>query len=263
MAGLADSVAAFTGGGSGIGRGAARVFARYGAKVALIDRNLEAAEAAAAGLRAEGREARAYPADVASEVEVERALDAVERDLGPLDHAFNAAGVRGVAKPVVEMSVEEFAEVIDVNLLGVFICLRAELRRMGARGHGRIVNCTSVAGLTGGGLGAAQYAASKHGVVGLTRTAALEAIRQGVRINAIAPGFTETNMVSGGSPERLERLRAMYAEAVPIARSAQPEEIGEAVAWMCSDHAGYLVGHVMLLDGGMIAGLHNIMRRPD
>ena len=263
MHGLAGTVALFTGGGSGIGRGAARRFAAHGAKVALIDRHIAGAETAAAALRAEGHEARAYAADVASEKDIDAALDAIESDLGPIVHAFNGAGIRGAVATIAEMPLDAWRAVIDVNLTGMFLSMQAELKRMLPRGHGRIVNCASVAGLVGGGLGAAQYSASKHGVIGLTKTAALEAIGHGVRINAIAPGFTETGMVSGGSPEMLDKLRAMYAQSVPAGRSAQPDEMGEAIAWMCSDAASYIVGHVLLIDGGMIAGLHNVMRRPD
>lgn len=263
MQGIEDSTAVVTGGASGIGRGTARMFARHGARVALIDVDLDGAEAAAAELRAGGAEARAYRARVTSAEEVESALDAVERDLGPIVHAFNGAGIRGVAKPVREMEIDEWRAVIDVNLTGVFLSMQAELKRMLPRGNGRIVNCTSVAGLVGGGLGASQYAASKHGVIGLTKTAALEAIGSGVRINAIAPGFTETNMTSGGSPETLAQMRAIYATSIPAGRTAQPEEMGEVIVWMCSDAASYLAGHTMLVDGGMITGLHNVMKRPE
>lgn len=260
MQGIENSTAVVTGGASGIGRGTARMFSRHGARVALIDVNLAGAEEAAAELRAGGGEARAYQARVTSADEMESVLDAVERDLGPIVHAFNGAGIRGVARPVAEMAIEEWRAVIDVNLTGVFLSMQAELKRMLPRGNGRIVNCTSVVGLVGGGLGASQYSASKHGVIGLTKTAALEAVHSGVRINAIAPGFTETGMTSGGSPEKLEQIRAMYVQSIPAGRSALPDEMGEVIVWMCSDAASYLVGHTMLVDGGMITGLQNVMR---
>jgi len=260
MLGITDSVVVITGGASGIGRGAAEIFARHGAAVGLLDRDEDGVQEIAASLRARGVNAYAAAADVMSEVQVEEGLARIEAHLGDIDHAFNAAGIRGTAKPVTEMTVEEFRTVIDVNLFGTFVTMRAQLRRMTARGRGQVVNCASVTGFTGGGLGSAQYAASKHGVIGLTKTVALEAIGSGVRVNAIAPGFVETGMTLPADSQAAAKLRANYARMIPAARSGLAEEMGEAVAWMCSDSAAYLVGHVMVLDGGMTTGLHAIMR---
>lgn len=263
MQGIDGRVAVITGAGSGIGRGAAQVFCAYGATAVLIDRNEEDLQASAADLREKGYQAYAFGGDISDQRCIEAIFARIEKDVGPIVHAFNAAGVRGVAKPVLDLTLAEWREVVDINLTGTFIAMKAQLSVMLPRGKGTIVNCSSVTGLVGGGIGSAQYSASKHGVVGLTKTAALEAIQHGVRINAIAPGLTETRMVSGGSELRMEQMRALYAPSIPAARTAQPEEIGEAVVWMCSDHAGYLVGHVMVFDGGLITGLQNVMRQID
>lgn len=262
MDGIKDTVAVVTGAASGIGRGAALLFAERGAKVGLIDIDAAGLAQTAEAIRAAGGEALACPAQVSSPAEVGAALDAVEHTLGPLVHAFNGAGVRGVVAEVADMGIEDWRAVIDVNLTGTFVCMQAELKLMAPRGRGAIVNCASVTGLVGGGPGSAQYASSKHAILGLTKTAALEAAPRGVRINAIAPGFVETGMTVNATPGGAQALSAAYSHAIPLGRVAQPAEIAEAVVWMCSDAAGYVVGHTLVVDAGLIAGLQRVMQPP-
>ena len=262
MDGIRNTVAVVTGAASGIGRGTALSFAKHGAKVGLIDLDEAGLAGTARAIRDAGGEALVCPASATSPEDIGRAMDAIERELGPLAHAFNGAGIRGVIAEVADMAIEDWRAVIDVNLTGVFVCLQAELKRMGRHGRGAIVNCASVTGLTGGGLGSSQYAASKHAIVGLTKTAALEAISKGIRVNAVAPGFVETAMVVNNTPGGVEAVHAVYPQVIPIGRVAQPAEIGEAIVWMCSDAAGYMLGHTLLLDGGLIAGLQRVMQRP-
>jgi NAD(P)-dependent dehydrogenase (short-subunit alcohol dehydrogenase family) len=178
-------------------------------------------------------------------------VDAAVRGFGGVDLAINAAGVGGVDARTAEYPEDDWQRTLDVNLTGTWQCMRHEIPAMLARGAGTIVNVASAAGLVGFARHAA-YAASKHGVVGLTRTAALEYARRGVRVNAVCPGFTDTPMVTamtGGRPE----LAASLAERVPLGRIATPEEIAGAIVYLCSDAAAFMVGHAMVLDGGLVA----------
>lgn len=244
------AVALVTGGASGIGAAAVEQFARQGARVMIADVQQAAAEALAARLTGEGAAVRAVPCDVRDEAAVTGAIAATQTHFGRLDIALNAAGIGGKELRTAEYAEADWARVIDVNLTGVWRCLRHEIPAMLAGGGGAIVNVASVAGLIGFPRHPA-YAASKHGVVGLTRTAALEYGRKGVRINALCPGFTHTPMVQGmldaGMPE------AELAARVPVGRLAQASEIAATALWLCSPASSYLHGHALAADGGITA----------
>lgn len=189
------------------------------------------------------------PCDVTEERSVENALAATLDRWGRLDAAFNAAGINGAAGPVIDSLTNNWDRVMDVNLKGLMFCMKHEIRHMLAQGGGSIVNCASSAGLVGV-PGLSTYAASKHGVIGLTKSAALEYVRSNIRINAVCPGMIDTPMWRRSiSNELTEQLLAND----PIGRLGQPREIAEAVVWLCSDAASFVVGHSLSIDGGMTA----------
>ena len=262
MEGIAASVALVTGAASGIGRATALAFARYGAKVGLIDIDADGIEETASQIAAQGGEAWGVVARVDVPEQMAAALTEIERTLGPIDHAFNGAGIRGAVADAATLTPEQWRAVIDVNLTGTFVSLQAELRVMEPRGRGHIVNAASVLGLVGGGMGSTQYSASKHAVIGLSKTAALESIGKGIRINTIAPGFVETAMVVNMTPGGRENAERMFSQAIPMGRLAQPSEIAEVIIWLCSDAAAYLVGHTVVIDAGLIAGVPRIGPAP-
>jgi len=241
-----DRVVFITGGASGIGAASARAFAAQGAKVVVGDVQLERAEAVArevGGL--------AVPCDVRNDGMIAAAVAYTAAHFGTLDIAINAAGVGGAEVRTAEYPVDVWDAVIDINLTGVWRCMRHELPVMLAAGRGTIVNVASVAGL-GGFPRHSAYAASKHGVVGLTRTAALEYGRKGIRINALCPGFTRTPMVQSmldaGLPESELTAR------VPLGRLGTAEEMADTVLYLCSAASAFMVGHALAIDGGLTAG---------
>lgn len=241
------SVAFVTGGGSGIGRATAIAFARAGARVCVTDIDLAAAEESA---HAAPGDVIAKRLDVTDEQEVVETLEALVRDWGAVDCAFNNAGIRGTTDPAHEMSTAAFRQVIDLNLIGVFLCQREQLKHMYRRGEGAIVNMASTSGFVTTPL-SAHYTASKHAVIGLTKAAAFEAAPHGVRVNAVAPGTIETPLniaLAGGEQE----MRDRYAPAYPIGRLGLPDEIAEAVLWLCEDRSSFVTGHALVLDGGML-----------
>lgn len=249
---LAGKVALVTGGASGIGQATALAFARAGARVAVSDINAAGGEETVRAIERGKGVATFVKADVTKESEVVTLIDRVVAAYGQLDCAHNNAGLLG--KPLVQMAdyeEETWDRVIAVNLKGVWLCMKHELRQMARQGGGAIVNTASVAGLIGGRFGAAYYA-SKHGVMGLTKAAAIEYAQQGIRVNAVCPGFIPTPMT-----EPVLRMsadaEARQRERNPMGRLGTPEEVAEAVVWLCSDTASFVTGHGLVMDGGLVA----------
>jgi NAD(P)-dependent dehydrogenase (short-subunit alcohol dehydrogenase family) len=246
---FSGKVALVTGAASGIGLATARAFAEAGAAVVLADFKEDAVRAAAEKLVTAGHKAIAVRCDVSDDAQVAAMVDRTVAEFGRLDAAFNNAGVMARIAPTADSTREDWDRVIGVNLCGVWSCMKRELRQMERQGGGAIVNNASVGALTGNpGIGS--YIASKHGVVGLTRTAALEYVKHGIRVNAVNPGLIDTqvarDVVSGD-----EEAYAEIAKHVPIGRAGRPEEIASAVLWLCSPGASYVVGHALTVDGGM------------
>ena len=248
---MRGKVALITGAGSGIGRAAARIFVREGAKVAAADVNQASAEETVGMIRAAGGEAFGLQADVSKAAEVEAMVAAVVETYGRLDCAFNNAGIEGALASTADYTEADWAPVIAVNLTGVWLCMKYEVPRMLETGGGAIVNTSSAAGLLGAPRMPA-YVASKHGVVGLTKTAALEYAKSGVRVNAVCPGVIDTSMV-GRLKERRPRMFEKIVRGEPIGRIGRPEEIAETAVWLCSDAASFVTGHAMSVDGGIVA----------
>ena len=251
MTDMTDKVALVTGGSSGIGRATALAFARDGAKVAVADLNVVGGQETVSLIAGAGGEACCIEADMGEAASVAAMVEKTVETYGRLDYAHNNAGIEGVLKRTSEQAEEDWAPVIQINLTGVWLCMKYEIPHMLRQGSGAIVNTASGAGLIGVKRMAA-YVASKHGVVGLTKTAALEYAKSGIRVNAVCPGVIKTAMVdrvSGNRPDVLDKMIA----AEPIGRSGQPEEIAEAVVWLCSDAASFVTGHAMAVDGGAVA----------
>jgi NAD(P)-dependent dehydrogenase (short-subunit alcohol dehydrogenase family) len=247
---LAGRVALVTGGASGIGRATAELFAERGAAVVVADVS-EAGEETVAAITAAGGQATFVHGDVSVEADVEAMVEVAESVYGGLDAAFNNAGIGVPLEPFEELDSDRWARVLAVNLGGVCLCMKHELAVMVPRGRGTIVNTSSVAGLVGTPQ-SAPYTAAKHGVVGLTRTAALEHGRNGIRVNAIAPGFTRTPMVKElfeNPSSEIEQLLALS----PLGRVAEPGEIAEAALWLTSPASSFVTGHVLVVDGGFTA----------
>jgi NAD(P)-dependent dehydrogenase (short-subunit alcohol dehydrogenase family) len=244
-----------TGAGQGIGRATAQVLAREGAKVMVADVAEQPAQETVSLIRAVGGDARFVRCDVTSEDDVAKAIATTIDVFGHLDCAVNNAGTDGsVFFPTAEYPLEVFDKVIAVNLRGIFLCMQHELKAMADHGSGSIVNMGSIASAVGA-PNAGAYIASKHAVLGLTRTAALEYAKSGIRVNAVGPGFVETPMVmEGGLQARpgSESWKAL-ANLHPIGRLGKPKEIGEAVAWLLSDAASFVTGQILFADGGFLA----------
>jgi NAD(P)-dependent dehydrogenase (short-subunit alcohol dehydrogenase family) len=242
-------VALVTGAASGMGLTTAQAFAKAGAAVVLADVEEDAVKAAAEKLVTTGHKALAVRCDVSDDAQVAAMVDQTVSKFGRLDAAFNNAGIMARIAPIADSTREDWDRVIGINLRGVWSCMKHELRQMERQGSGAIVNNASVGALTGN-PGIASYIASKHGVVGLTRTAALEYIKHGIRVNAINPGLIDTQIareVVAGD----EKAYAELAKQVPIGRAGRPEEIASVVLWLCSPGASYVVGHALTVDGGM------------
>ena len=249
MAGLvAGKVALVTGGGSGIGRQACLVFAREGAQVVVCDVAVEGGEETVGQIEQAGGQATFIRADVAQAAEVEALVAKTVETYGRLDCAYNNAGIAGHTARVADDSEQNWERILAINLKGVWLCLKYEIAHMLTQGGGAIVNTASDAGLIGLRRAGA-YVASKHGVVGLTRTAALEYAKANIRVNAVCPGPIDTPMLREAS----ERVIDAMATAQPNGRLGQPREIAEAAVWLCSDAASFVTGHPMPVDGGYLA----------
>jgi NAD(P)-dependent dehydrogenase (short-subunit alcohol dehydrogenase family) len=243
-----NKVALVTGAGSGMGLTTARAFAEAGAAVALADLNESAVRSAAEELVSAGHKAIGVHCDVADEVGVAAMVEQTITAFGRLDAAFNNTGIQSPVAEIADASGEDFDRVNAVNLRGVWNCMKYELRQMREQGSGAIVNNSSIGGLVGI-AGRGVYHASKHGVIGLTKSAALEYACRGICINAICPGIIETPMVSGMLATQAEAMKELMKD-VPIGRLGQPEEIAAAVLWLCSPGASFVIGHALAIDGG-------------
>lgn len=251
MAGsFAGKVALVTGGGSGMGRATAQAFAREGARVMVADIRSDDAEATAQAIIQQGGEALAYVVDVSRLDQVAALVDVTVAAWGRLDCAFNNAGINIEHGPLADCTEEEWDRVLAVNLKGVWLCMKFEIPHMIAAGGGSIVNTASIVGLTGS-RNTPAYVASKHGIVGLTRAAALEYGRVGIRVNAVCPGAIKTQMYldrEGDDPENNARIAAANA----LNRLGTGDDVAGAVLWLCSDASAFVTGHCLVVDGGEI-----------
>lgn len=246
--GISGKVALVTGGASGIGKATALAFAREGASVVIAD--ITDANDTVTSIRNSGGTAAYFNTDVTDSADVELLISNIVSTFGRLDFAHNNAGVMGDVAPTASCTESNWDRVINLNLRAVWLCMKYEITQMLKQGNGAIVNTASIAGIIGIGSGVPAYVASKHAVMGLTKAAALE-YGNTIRINAICPGTTLTPLVqnnAAGNPELQEFLAA--GAGLPIGRIGKPEEIAEAVVWLCSDSATFVLGHALVVDGG-------------
>ena len=248
---IEGKVALITGGGSGIGRATALLFAREGAKLMIADYNAEGGERTVKTIKEAGGIAAFHAADVSNPQDVDGLMHKVVETYGRLDCAFNNAGIEGHMAETPECTLENWNRVIAINLTGVFLCMKYEIPLMLRHGGGSIVNTASGAGLVGL-AGAPAYVAAKHGVAGLTKAAALEFAQKGIRVNAVCPGFIRTPMVERVLDKGLFSEDQIFASE-PMHRMGKPEEIGEAVLWLCSEASSFVTGLPMPVDGGYVS----------
>jgi NAD(P)-dependent dehydrogenase (short-subunit alcohol dehydrogenase family) len=256
MAGELDGrVALVTGAGSGIGRATALAFARAGTQVVVADIDPEGGDETVRMIReGEGISGSAVfiPADVSQAAQVEALVRGAVAAFGRLDFAHNNAGIEGSGSLTHHHPEDEWRRIIEVNLIGTWLCMRYEIEEMLRSGGGSIVNTASIAGLVASPASGSAYTASKHGVIGLTKTAAIEYAQAGIRVNAVCPGVIRTPMVERHLA-RHPGLAEQFAAAEPIGRLGLPEEVAAAVVWLCSDAASFVTGHPMVVDGGFVA----------
>ncbi len=252
MAGqLEGKVSLITGGGSGIGKASALAFAREGSKVVVADVNVEGGEQTVRLIQDTGGEATFVRADVSNSGDVSDMVSHAVQTYNRLDCAFNNAGISGGRGRIHEYTEDDWSRVLNINLTGVWLCMKYEIIQMLKQGGGAIVNTASVMGLVGGSRSPA-YGATKHGVVGLTKTGAVDYAQEAIRINAVCPGYIRTPMIEQSilsDPVAEERVVSRH----PMHRLGTPEEIAEAVVWLCSDAASFVTGHAMTVDGGYVA----------
>jgi len=250
---LAGKSVLITGAAQGIGAATARTFASYGAKVAVADVNEEGGRETAAAIEKDGGEAIFVRTDVTSGADVQAAVQATVTAFGRLDCAVNNAGVEQQGTPLHEITEETFDQLVAVNLKGVWLSMKHEITQMLGQGGGTIVNMASIAGVVGLPLGISDYSATKGGVVALTRTAAIEYVKQGIRINAVCPGVVRTAMLDGAIEAGMfteTEAAALHPSGVLIS----PEDVAETFAYLCSDESKHVIGQSIALDGGMSAG---------
>lgn len=251
MASFTGKVAIVTGGSSGIGRTTAIAFAREGAKVVIASRRLEEGEETVKLVKEAGSDGFFIRTDVAKAADVSAMVEKTIERYGRLDYAFNNAGVEQAPTPLVDQTEESFEQIVNINIKGVWLSMKYEIPQMLKNGGGAIVNMSSVGGVIGV-PGVSIYVASKHAVLGLTKSVALEYANSGIRINAVNPGAIETDMFERfveDSPQLRQQMMAMH----PIGRTGKPEEIASAVVWLCSDGASFVTGQSITLDGGFTA----------
>lgn len=245
-----DKVVLITGGSFGIGKATALLFAAKGAKIVLVDwvENPETVEE----IEALGTQVLFIKCDVSKTEAVKIMIARAVIVFGRLDYAFNNAGIEGISASVTEGTEENWDKIMAVNLKGIWNCMKFQIPEMQKTGQGAIVNCASIAGLRGY-RGLSAYVASKHGIIGLTKTAALECAQQGIRINAVCPGAIKTAMIDRLTGHQKE-VEAQFAAQEPMGRLGQPEEVAQAVLWLCSNQASFITGHALTVDGGWTAG---------
>jgi NAD(P)-dependent dehydrogenase (short-subunit alcohol dehydrogenase family) len=246
---LDNKVALVTGGSSGIGRAAAQIMAREGARVVVADIAQESGEETAALIRRGGGEAVFVRTDVGDAAEVEALIRRTVALYGRLDRAMNNAGISGEVAATADCTLENWERVMRVNLFGVWYCMKFEIPQMLKIGKGAIVNTSSISGLHGVRHQAA-YSASKHGVIGLTKTAALEYGKAGIRVNALCPGWTISGMTQ---KKEVHDIDPAFLSNYAVGRAGTPEEVAEAAVWLCSDRASFVNGHTLIVDGGRMA----------